>query len=35
MSKLGERGIPFYKLLCNADGFQWDEQAAMAFIELK
>jgi hypothetical protein len=35
ISKLGERGIPFYKLLHKADGFQWDNQAAAAFIELK
>jgi hypothetical protein len=35
ISKLGERGMPFYKLLHKADGFQWDEQAAVAFIELK
>jgi hypothetical protein len=35
ISKLGERGMPFYKLLCKADGFQWDNQAASAFIELK
>jgi hypothetical protein len=33
--KLGERDMPFYKLLCKADGFQWDEQAAASFIELK
>jgi hypothetical protein len=25
----------FYKLLYKADGFQWDDQAAAAFIELK
>jgi hypothetical protein len=25
----------FYKLLRKVDGFQWDEQAATAFIELK
>jgi hypothetical protein len=25
----------FYKLLRKADEFQWDEQAAAAFIELK
>jgi hypothetical protein len=25
ISKLGERGMPFYKLLCKADGFQWDD----------
>jgi hypothetical protein len=35
ISKLGERGMPFYKLLRKADGFQWDDQAAAAFIELK
>jgi hypothetical protein len=35
ISKLGEHGMPFYKLLRKADGFQWDEQAAVAFIELK
>jgi hypothetical protein len=35
ISKLGERGMPFYKLLRKADGFQWDDQAATAFIELK
>jgi hypothetical protein len=35
ISKLGERGLPFYKLLRKADGFQWDEQATTAFIELK
>jgi hypothetical protein len=35
ISKLGERGMSFYKLLCKADGFQWDDQAAAAFVELK
>jgi hypothetical protein len=35
ISKLGERGMLFYKLLYKADGFQWDDQAAAAFIELK
>jgi hypothetical protein len=35
ISKLGERGIPFYKLLHKADGFQSDDQAAAAFVELK
>jgi hypothetical protein len=35
ISKLGECGMPFYKLLCKADGFQWDDQAVAAFIELK
>jgi hypothetical protein len=35
ISKLGERSMPFYKLLRKADGFQWDNQAAAAFVELK
>jgi hypothetical protein len=35
ISKLGERGVPFYNLLCKADGFQWDEQAVAAFIKMK
>jgi hypothetical protein len=25
----------FYRLLRKADGFQWDDQAAMVFLELK
>jgi hypothetical protein len=35
ISKLGERGMPFYRLLCTANGFQWDEQEAVEFVELK
>jgi hypothetical protein len=35
ISKLGECGMPFYRLLCKVYGFQWDDQAAAAFIELK
>jgi hypothetical protein len=35
ISKLGEHGMSFYKLLWKADGFQWDDQAVAAFIELK
>jgi hypothetical protein len=35
ISKLGKRGMPFYKLLHKADGFQWDDQAAVAFVQLK
>jgi hypothetical protein len=35
ISKLGERGMPFYRLLRKADGFQWDDQAAATFVELK
>jgi hypothetical protein len=35
ISKFGERGMPFYRLLHKADGFQWDDQAAAVFLELK
>jgi hypothetical protein len=35
ISKLGEQGMPFYKLLRNVDGFQWDEQTVAMFVELK
>jgi hypothetical protein len=35
ISKLGERGMPFYRLLHKANGFQWYDQAAAAFVELK
>jgi hypothetical protein len=35
ISKLEERGMSFYKLLRKADGFQWDDQAATAFVEFK
>jgi hypothetical protein len=31
---LGECGMPLYKPLRKAVGFQWDDQAAAAFIEL-
>jgi hypothetical protein len=34
-TKLEERGMPFYRLLCKVDGFQWDDQATAAFVELK
>jgi hypothetical protein len=35
ISKLSECVMPFYKLLRKADGFQWDDQVAAPFIELK
>jgi hypothetical protein len=35
ISKLGKRGMPFYKLLHKVDGFQWDDQAVAAFVQLK
>jgi hypothetical protein len=31
----GEHEMPFYKLLYKVDGFQCDDQATTAFIELK
>jgi hypothetical protein len=27
--------MSFYRLLRKADGFQWDDQAAAVFVELK
>jgi hypothetical protein len=35
VSKSGECGMPFYKLLCKAGGFQWEDQEMLTFIELK
>jgi hypothetical protein len=35
ISKLGECGMPLYMLLRKADGFQWDDKAVAAFVELK
>jgi hypothetical protein len=35
ISKMSERDMPFYKLLRKADSFQWDDQAAATFVELK
>jgi hypothetical protein len=35
ISKLGERGMPFYRLLCKTNGFQWDDQAVAVFVELR
>jgi hypothetical protein len=35
ISKLRERGISCYKLLCKVDGLQWNDQAVAAFVELK
>jgi hypothetical protein len=35
ISKLGERGVPFYKLLHKTYDFQWDDQVTTAFVELK
>jgi hypothetical protein len=35
ISKLDERGVSFYKLLRKTDGFQWDDQDAAAFVQLR
>jgi hypothetical protein len=35
ISKSGERGMSFYKLLRKVDDFYWDDQAMAAFIKLK
>jgi ribonuclease HI len=35
ISKLGEKGLPFFKLLKKADMFVWDDEAQKAFKALK
>jgi hypothetical protein len=35
ISKLGEKGLPFFKLLKKADMFVWDDEAQKAFEALK
>jgi dsDNA-binding SOS-regulon protein len=35
ISKLGEKGLPFFKLLKKADKFVWDDKSQQAFEALK
>ena len=35
ISHLGERGLPFFKLLKASQHFAWMEEADKAFVELK
>jgi hypothetical protein len=35
ISKLGEKGLPFFKLLKKSDKFQWTDEPDLAFEELK
>jgi ethanolamine utilization protein EutA (predicted chaperonin) len=35
ISRLGERGLPFFKLLKRQDKFQWTEEAEQALQDLK
>jgi hypothetical protein len=35
ISGLGERGLPFFKLLKRQDKFQWTEVAEQALLDLK
>ena len=35
ISQLGEKGLPFFKLLKASEHFTWTEEADKAFVELK
>jgi hypothetical protein len=35
INKLGEKGLPFFKLLKKSDKFQWIDEANLALEELK
>ena len=34
ISWLGDKGLPFYKLLRKSDKFEWNEEAAVAFQQV-
>jgi hypothetical protein len=35
ISRLGDRGLPFFKFLRKSDKFEWNVEAAAAFQQLK
>ena len=35
ISRLGEKGLPFFKLLKASEKFEWSEEADAAFMQLK
>ncbi|XP_072146610.1 uncharacterized protein [Setaria viridis] len=35
IGKLGEKGLPFFKLLKKVEKFEWDDEASKALEELK
>jgi len=35
ISRRGDKGLPFFKLLMKSDKFEWNEEAAVAFQQLK
>jgi dsDNA-binding SOS-regulon protein len=35
ISRLGEKGLPFFKLLKAKEKFKWSKEADIAFVELK
>jgi hypothetical protein len=35
ISRLGEKGLPFFKLLKASEKFVWSEEADTAFTQLK
>jgi hypothetical protein len=35
ISRLGEKGLPFFKFLKVKEKFEWSEEADAAFVELK